>query len=216
MWASCSACPSGSLTPRSERADTETDDQQEEPGSSRGLTPRSERADTETAGQQRLGPVHGRASPHDPKERILKRHGSCGARSSGSASPHDPKERILKRVSTYGLARESPASPHDPKERILKPLEFDCQFHGVLASPHDPKERILKLLYEDPVLKEGDRLTPRSERADTETRPPALHGDAGPAASPHDPKERILKHQKGRYYARYVVGPHPTIRKSGY
>ena len=38
-----------------------------------------------------------RASPHDPKERILKRR--CCLRAlwaSTRASPHDPKERILK------------------------------------------------------------------------------------------------------------------------
>ena len=62
-----------------------------------------------------------RASPHDPKERILKRELKDRAEVEGDASPHDPKERILKPgVAGPHQAPEDDASPHDPKERILK------------------------------------------------------------------------------------------------
>ena len=36
------------------------------------------------------------ASPHDPKERILKLGANVLAELKPGASPHDPKERILK------------------------------------------------------------------------------------------------------------------------
>ena len=62
------------------------------------------------------------------------------------ASPHDPKERILKRGKRILDALQYGASSHDPKERILKPAGGGRGFGlGQKASPHDPKERILKL-----------------------------------------------------------------------
>ena len=83
------------------------------------------------------------------------------------------------------------ASPHDPKERILKPGAGNRDCQDRIASPHDQKERILKQLHEEGLPAAEKSLTPRSERADTETTE--------------------VEHTDGN-----VVQPHPTIRKSGY
>ena len=60
------------------------------------LTPRSERADTETVLDLGEADWSDAPSPHDPKERILKRYASEVVASAQEPSPHDPKERILK------------------------------------------------------------------------------------------------------------------------
>ncbi len=90
---------------------------------------------------------------------------------SAEASPHDPKERILKRyirtpAPLAGGVRFTPRSERADTEtdELLVGLGVDDD-----ASPHDPKERILKRACTVRPPPPPPGFTPRSERADTET-----------------------------------------------
>ena len=101
----------GRLTPRSERADTETAHRLViYDGVAEGLTPRSERADTETA----------RVSTFVPAVECL--------------TPRSERADTETADAVGELAVDA-ASPHDPKERILKPAIDDGQ-HGTPLEPH--------------------------------------------------------------------------------